>query len=75
MKRFGIALLWGIGGYIVVAVASYFLVMEFSSNRHDREVEAAMTSVFFFGPVGAVLAFIVGIIRGGRSAAKSAGDG
>lgn len=71
MKRFGIALLCGVGGYIVVAVASYFLILEFSSNRHDRAVEAAMTSAFFFGPIGAVLAFIVGIIRGGRSATKS----
>ncbi len=75
MKRFGIALLCGIGGYIVVAVASYFLILELSSNRHDRDVEAAMTSVFFFGPMGAVVAFIVGIVRGGRSAAKSEGEG
>ena len=27
-----------------------------------------MTSVFFFGPVGAVVAFIAGFIRGGRAA-------
>ena len=74
MKRFAIGLLWGIAGYVIVAAASYFLVLAFSSNRHDREVEAAMTSAFFFGPVGAVLAFIAGIVRGGRSAAKSAGD-
>ena len=58
-------LLWGVAGYIVVAVASYFLIQQFSSNRHDRSVEAAMTSIFFFGPIGAVVAFIVGIIRGG----------
>jgi len=51
LKRFAIALLCGIGGYIVVAVASYFLIFELSSNRHDRDVEAAMTSVFFFGPM------------------------
>ncbi len=74
MKRFGIGVLCAIGGFLVVAVASYFLVLEFSSNRHDRELEAAMTSVLFYGPVGAVLAFIAGIIGGGRSAGKAYGD-
>jgi hypothetical protein len=75
MKRFGIGLLFAIGGYITVAAASYFLVMQFSANRHDRELEAAMTSVFFFGPVGAVLAFVWGLVRSGKSAAKSNADG
>ena len=75
MKRFGIGLLWGVAGYIVVAVASYFLILQFSSNRHDRELEAAMTSVFFFGPIGAVIAFIFGIVRSGRPSAKSHVDG
>jgi hypothetical protein len=71
MKRFGLGLLCGLGGYLVVAVISYFAVLQFSANRHDRELEAAMTSVFFFGPIGAVLSFILGLILGGRSAAKS----
>ena len=75
MKRFGIGLLWSVAGYIIVAVASYFLVLQFSSNRHDRELEAAMTSVFFFGPIGAVIAFIFGIVRSGRPSAKSHVDG
>ena len=68
MKRFGIGLLCGVAGYIVVALASYFLIEQFSSNQHDRELEAAMTSVFFFGPMGAVLAFVVGVIYSRRSA-------
>jgi hypothetical protein len=55
-----------VGGYILAAVASYFLVLQLSSNSHDRELEAAMTSAFFAGPVGAVLAFVTGVIRGGR---------
>ena len=71
MKRFGLGLLCGLGGYLVVAVISYFAVLQFSPNRHDRELEAAMTSVFFYGPIGAVLSFILGIVLGGRSAAKS----
>ena len=67
MKRFGIALLFAIAGYLVAAAAGYFLFDLFSSNVHDRPVEAAMTSAFFYGPVGAVAAFIVGFIRGGRT--------
>jgi hypothetical protein len=68
LKRFGIGLLYGVAGYIVVALASYFLIEQFSSNQHDRELEAAMTSVFFFGPIGAVLAFVVGVVCSRRSA-------
>jgi hypothetical protein len=67
MRRFGIGLLWAIVGYFAVACASYFLVLQFSPNTHDRSVEAAMTSVFFYGPVGAVVAFVVGFIRTGSA--------
>ncbi len=62
MKRIGIALLFAIAGYVVVAFASYFLVGWLSSNTHDRSVEAEMTSVFFFGPAGAVVGFIFGLL-------------
>jgi hypothetical protein len=48
MKRFAIAMLCGVAGYVVVAIVSYFLVLELSSNVHDREVEAAMSAAFFF---------------------------
>ena len=65
MKLFGIALLFAMVGYLIAAVASYFLVGMFSSNMHDRSVEAAMTSVFFFGPIGALVAFVAGFIRAG----------
>jgi hypothetical protein len=74
MKRFGIGVLYGIGGYILAAIASYFLVLQLSSNRHDRELEAAMTSVFFFGPISAIIAFIVGVFRSGASKAPPAGE-
>ncbi|HEX9275856.1 MAG TPA: hypothetical protein VGA51_05585 [Casimicrobiaceae bacterium] len=66
MKRFAIAMLCGVAGYVVVAIVSYFLVLELSSNVHDREVEAAMSAAFFFGPVGAIIAFVAGLIRSGR---------
>ena len=70
MRRFGIGLLCAIVAYIAVAVASYFLVLEFSSNRHDRDLEAAMSSVFFYGPIGAVVAFIGGAIAAGRKKSR-----
>ena len=66
MKRFGIGLLCGIAGYIVAALASYFLVLQLSSNMHDREMEAAMTAVFFFGPLAGLGAFIAGIVFSGK---------
>ena len=62
MKRLGIALLWAIGGYLLGAFGGGWLVSEFSSNIHDRSVEAAMTGAFFFGPALAVLAFIVAMV-------------
>ena len=41
MKRFGIALLWAVGGYLAGAFGGGWLLSEFSSNMHDRSVEAA----------------------------------
>lgn len=63
MKRLGIALLYAIVGYVVAAIAGYFLIDAFSANTHDRSVEAAMTGVFACGPLGAAVAFIVGFVR------------
>jgi cytochrome bd-type quinol oxidase subunit 2 len=63
MKRFAIALLCGIAGYVIVVVASYVLIDHFSSNVHDRAMEAAMTSAFVFGPLGAVVVFVVAFVR------------
>jgi hypothetical protein len=71
MKRIGTALLCAIGGYLIAAVAAYFLIEWFSSNMHDRSVEAAMTSAFVLGPLGAVLGFVAGFILGGRREAPS----
>ncbi len=58
--------MYGAGGYAAAAIASHFAILLFSSNTHDRSVEAAMTSIFVFGPAGAILAFVAGWIRGGR---------
>jgi hypothetical protein len=67
MKRLAIALLCGIAGYVIVAIASY-VIDHFSSNVHDRAMEAAMTSAFVFGPLAAVVTFVVAFVRIGRNA-------
>ncbi|MCP9833921.1 MULTISPECIES: hypothetical protein [unclassified Cyanobium] len=54
-------MIFAICGFLLCAVISYILVLHYSP-RHDRELEAAMTSFFFFGPVGAGVAFAVGLL-------------
>jgi hypothetical protein len=75
MKRFVIAMLFAIVGYLAAAAASYFLIVLLSSNAHDRSVEAAMTGAFVVGPLGGVVAFVIGFIRGGRNAGQTQGEG
>jgi hypothetical protein len=71
MKRFGVALLFASVAYLAAAIAGYFLIGLFSANVHDRSVEAAMTSAFVLGPLGAVVGFVVGFIRAGRNADRT----
>lgn len=66
MRRLGFGVLGALGGYLVGAVAGYFLIGWLSSNTHDRSVEAAMTSAFVLGPLGALAGLVVGLVRGGR---------
>jgi hypothetical protein len=70
VRRFAIGLLWAIAGYGAGALAGYFLVVQLSSNGHDRSVEAAMTGAFVFGPAAALFAFIAGVVRAGRRSAS-----
>jgi hypothetical protein len=62
--RFLRACLWAIAGYVAGAVVGYFLILGLSPNRHDRGVEAAMTSAFTLGPLGALVGFLIGWRRG-----------
>ncbi|MFD2936133.1 hypothetical protein [Spirosoma flavum] len=62
MKYVGIGFFIGIAGYALTAFISYYLTGKFSSNGHDRSVEASMTSIFVFGPIGFILSFIIGYI-------------
>ena len=59
MKTFGLGVLAALGGYIIGMLGGMFLIEAFSSNRHDRSVEAAMTGAFVVGPLMAVVAVIV----------------
>lgn len=60
MKRLIITLLFTLAGFTIFAVSGYAAVSLLSSNTHDRAVEAAMTSVFVFGPLGAIVGGIAG---------------
>ena len=62
MKYIGIGLLTGIVGYVIIAFLSYYLIGKFSSNGHDRGVEASMTSIFVYGPIGFIVSFVGGYI-------------
>lgn len=71
MKRFAIGLLCAIAGFVIAAFVGYVLIDTFSSNLHDRSVEAVMTSVFVLGPLGAVIGFVTGLMLGSDRAASA----
>jgi hypothetical protein len=48
-------------GYLIGAFGGGLLIEQFSTNRHDRAVEAAMTGAFVTGPVGALLFLVIGL--------------
>ncbi|MEA5443578.1 hypothetical protein [Cyanobium gracile] len=60
-KRLGRGLLFGLAGFVLSTAISYVLVLQLYT-RHDRELAAAMTSFFFFGPIGALLALVMGLL-------------
>ena len=62
MKTFALGVLAALGGYIIGMLGGMFLIEAFSSNRHDRSVDAAMTGAFVVGPLMAVVAVIVVLV-------------
>ena len=62
MRRLAFAALAAIAGYVVGALTGYLAVSWFSSNAHDRSMEAAMTGAFVSGPLAAVVAFVATLI-------------
>jgi hypothetical protein len=65
MRRFLIGLVGVPVGYLVFAFAGYWAIEFFSPNMFDRDLEAAMTSMFAIGPGGAIVGFIAGLVLGG----------
>jgi hypothetical protein len=66
LRRIGFGILWGIVGYLCGAFGGGWLVAQTSSNTFDRDMEAAMTGAFVIGPLVGVIAFAIGVWRGGR---------
>ncbi|MFD2569047.1 hypothetical protein ACFSUS_00285 [Spirosoma soli] len=62
MKHLSIGLLCGIISYMLMTTVSYIMIMRFSSNMYDRQVEAATTSAIILGPLGGILAFVAGYL-------------
>ena len=73
MKRFGLGVVGALAGYAVAAFGGYWLTGLLSTNVHDASVEAAMTSAFVWGPLGAIGGFVLGIVFGARSTSGGAG--
>lgn len=73
MKRIAVTLLVAIVGYVLTAVAGYWLTGLLSANVHDAPVEAATTSAFVWGPLGAVAGFALGFVRAGRRPSGAGG--
>ena len=67
MKIFGLAVLAGISGYLVGLFGGMVLIETFSSNVHDKSIEAAMTGTFVIGPLVAVAAVIVVLVFRSRT--------
>ena len=61
MVKFARILLATVAGYAGGVVAGMVLVWLLTSNSHDKSAEMVMTSVFFTGPVGAVIGLVFGL--------------
>jgi cation transporter-like permease len=60
LRRLGLGVLGAIAGYVVGLFGGMGLVNALSSNGHDRGLEAAMTGAFVFGPLVALVGFVIG---------------
>jgi hypothetical protein len=61
-------LLFTVGGYIAGFIAGLALIYLLSANTHDFNQEMGMTSIFFTGPIGALIGFFWGIFGRSRAA-------
>ena len=53
-------------GYLVGAILGYGAIEAFSSNVHDKDLEAAMTAAFATGPLGAALGVAAALVMARR---------
>ncbi len=67
MKTFGLALLAAVGGYAAGFIGGMLTIEAFSTNSHDKSLEAAMTGAFVIGPLVAVIAVVVVLISRARA--------
>ena len=51
MTVFGLSVLAAIADYLIGLFGGMFVVETFSSNVHDKSMEAAMSGAFVFGPL------------------------
>lgn len=56
-------ILYTLLGYFAAAGLSYFFITLFSSNQHDRALEAIMSAIFIAGPIGATIGCVVGLVK------------
>jgi hypothetical protein len=61
MRRLLIGFICATLGYVAGAFGGGYLVTVFSGNTHDPSVEAAMTGALILGPLGAVVALMIGV--------------
>ena len=60
LKILGVAFLSGAAGYLAGVPLGMGLIKAFSTNTHDKAMEAAMTGAFVVGPLVALLAAVTG---------------
>ena len=66
MRRLIAALIGLVLGYATGAAIAAGAIMLLSGNTHDKSTEVAMTSLLIGGPIGALIGFFVGLVRGGE---------
>jgi hypothetical protein len=62
LRRIGIGVMFALTAYLVGALGGGYLLSLLSSNQHDKEMEAAITGAFVFGPLAAIVGFVIGVV-------------
>lgn len=70
LKAAFFSLLLAIPFYFAGLFGGIWLLPHISNNKHDADVEAAMTGAFVLGPALFLLTFVIGLFRLRRSPAK-----